>query len=389
MSKIIIFLSIFCILFGILGFFGFRTYNQFYGVPKNSPKGEYSFEVKAGESIKEVSQTLEEDKVINNSGAFLLLVKAGVVETLQQGTYTIKLENDPPKEVLEKINQESLKIAKAKKDTGNKPSIKITFKEGETLDQMMAKLDSNKLSDIETLKSFVSTPENFDQIKYPFLPKPLTCKYGETRDCAKYYPEGYLYPDTYTFFTDATPKEIFEKMLDNFTLRVWQKLTPAEKAKTDFHNIITMASVIEKESGRPIEGVKASNEDEVNNERKEIAGVFYNRLEEDISWGSDPTGTYWSGKTFCQQTFTKGELKDCIYTDSPEVANLYNTYLHKGYPIGPITSPQLANIQAALNPIKTENIFFVSDRTGKKYFAKTQAGHEANIQKAQRINQGN
>jgi UPF0755 protein len=391
MSKVVIFIIIFSIIAGTLGFFGYGFYNQFYGVPKDAPFGDYSFEVKAGDNIDQVAQKLENDKVINSSGAFLFWAKTGNTEILQQELYTIKLDKTPPKQVLNKINQESLKIAKLKKDQANRPVVKVTFKEGETLDQIIVKLDSNKLSDKKTLTEFVSNPDNFDKTKYSFLPKPLDCKYGDILSCAKYYPEGYLYPDTYIFFADNSPKEIFEKMLDNFNNRVWQKLKPEEKnKKEDFNKAIIMASVIEKESGRPISGVNKDNQEEVNNERREIAGVFNNRKESRANlWQSDPTGTYWSGKVFCQQTFSKDELKNCIYKDSPEADNLYNTYLNKGYPIGPICNPQFDNIQAALNPKETNNYFFVSDKTGKKYFAETNFQHEKNILEAQRINQKN
>ena len=144
-----------------------------------------------------------------------------------------------------------------------------------------------------------------------------------------------------------------------------------------------MGSVIEKETGRPITGVNNSNLEEVNTERKNVASVFYNRLSNNETWSSDPTVVYGSGKRVCQSTLT---VEGCVFLNGVESKNKYNTYDNVGYPIGPITSPQWYNIQAALEPTKTDYLFFVSDGIGRKYFAQNNSGHEANIAKVQKIN---
>ena len=115
-----------------------------------------------------------------------------------------------------------------------------------------------------------------------------------------------------------------------------------------------------------------------------MAGTFFNRLDENMKWQSDPTGSYWSGKSFCQQTLKS--LDNCIYLDSPEAQNQYNTYNLKDYPIAPIANPQLDNILAAINPEKSDYLFFVSDAEGRKYFAKSNLEHEENIARAQQKN---
>jgi UPF0755 protein len=146
-----------------------------------------------------------------------------------------------------------------------------------------------------------------------------------------------------------------------------------------------MASVIEKETGRPIGGVNSSNIDEVNTEKKIMAGVFYNRLENNQKWQSDPTVTYGTGKSLCQRTLKS--QTDCLFLNSPEAENKYSTYNNVGYPIGPIATPTVGSIEAVLSPKDNDYIFFVSDASGKKYFATTNSEHEANIAKADVINQ--
>ena len=100
-------------------------------------------------------------------------------------------------------------------------------------------------------------------------------------------------------------------------------------------------------------------------------------------WQSDVTAEYGTGKKLCQQTFT---VPDCMKLDSPLAKTKYNTYQNIGYPIGPITSPQFDNINAALNPESNSYLYFVADATGKKYFAKNQSEFYSLINKVDKIN---
>lgn len=401
MSKFLSFLIIFGLILGIILSFTIPIYQSLYYWPKNSPTGIYKFQVKKGDTIASISEQLFKDRVIGSKQALTYHVRFGNKNNLaylQTGLYTLNLPAKP-EDILEQINTQSLAKIKEREKFANMPSVEILFKEGISLDSYIDLLAKNKVADLVELKNLAIDPGNFDRQKYPFLPKALNCQYGQN-NCAKYYLEGYLYPDTYIFLQPSNPKEVFEKMLLNFKEKVWEKIEDFctfKEAKQEvfceiknknkeitLHEVIIMASVVEKETGRPLKGINSKNLSEVNEERAKIAGVFFNRLDINQAWHSDPTVSYWSNKQVCQQTL---KLENCIYLNSPEAANKYNTYLHEGYPIGPITSPQLASILAVLNPINSDYLFFVSDATGKKYFGKNEVEHKNNITKVQQINQ--
>lgn len=385
MTKVIAYLTIIVLVVGVLGYGGFSIYQKFFGIPANSYSGQYSFEVKSGDTIRTVAKQLEEDKVAYES-ALLVAANQNPVENLQPGTYVLELNKTPAEEVLAQIKTEAERlteeIAKNKK-----PSVKVTVREGLTIDNLADLLEKNGVLAAAEFREYVKNPTNFNKTSYPFLPEPLTCTYGTLKDCAKYYVEGYLYPDTYDFFTPSTPKEVTDKMLTNFNQRVWNKLQ-SQIGDKNFHQVVIMASVIEKETGRTRAGVSDANRDEVNGERKLVAGVFYNRLEINQKWESDPTIGYPSGKPVCQSTLKREDQPGCLLLDSPEADNPYNSYRNVGYPIGPITSPQDDNIIAALTPTDSNYLFFVADGTGKKYFAENFSGHQQNITKVQEINRG-
>ena len=377
--KIIFTLSILV----IFAFFGFQTYSFYYNPPSNSPTGSFEFTIPKGQTFKETAIKLASDKVTTSDSVLNFHERFNPINNLQTGKFTLQLPAKPEAIIIQ-IQTQNQEIIKKIAKENQRISVNLTFREGIRLDDIIKILDENQVATKKELEEFVRDSNNFDRKAFPFLPKPLSCSYGDLSTCAKYYPEGYLYPDTYSFFKPSKPSEIFNKIFRNFENKVWQKIEPKIGNKT-LEKVLIMASVIEKESGRPIGGVNKNNLEEVNKERKLIASTFYNRIEIGQKWESDPTGTYWSGKTFCQQTLKN--LENCIYLDSPEAQNQYNTYIVKNYPIAPITSPQLDNIMAALEPIDSEFLFFVSDAGGKKYFAKTNAEHENNIAKVQIANE--
>ncbi len=380
MKKFLPFLIVFVIIFSILGFYGFQAYNRYFGVPNDTPTGPYSFEVKSGDNFRTVAKKLSEDRVGYES-ALLLASSQTTVLDLMPGVYQLELDKTPPSQIIDQINQESQRLTD-QIAANNKPSVSITFREGITLDQVAQLLEDNKVLSADQYKEFAKDPNNFSRSTYPFLPEPLTCTYGDLSNCAKYYVEGYLYPDTYSFFLPSTPEQVTQVFLNNFNTKVWSKVKD-QATPQEFDKAMIMAAVIEKETGRPIGGVNNTNREEVNNERAIMAGVFYNRLESNIKWQSDVTAEYGFGRKLCQSTLV---VENCIFLDSPEAKTLYNTYAIAGYPIGPVTSPQFDNINAALNPTANDNIFFVSDASGKKYFTKTLREHEQAIADVNKIN---
>jgi UPF0755 protein len=250
------------------------------------------------------------------------------------------------------------------------------------MDEIAQILGKNGVVNSDEFLKYVQNTSDLDSQKYAFLPQKLSCTYGQLKMCAKYYLEGYLYPDTYSFFKQSTPKDVVEKMLANFDTKVWSKLSKKPTA-AEFYKALTMASVIEKETGRTKGGVTQRNVESVNKERAEVAGVFINRMSQNTSWQSDVTASYGHGFKICQQTI---KVEGCKFLDDPDTNTKYNTYIIKGYPIGPVSNPDVNNIKAALSPVDTDALFFVMDGTGKTYFASTENQHFANIEAVKQVN---
>jgi UPF0755 protein len=344
----------------------------------NAPN--YKLTVAKGEGLIEIATKLEDDHIIFNKQIFLLKSKLRSSAVLQTGEYTLRAPATAD-DLLDQIYADSQAISDERARQAAIPTAKITFKEGLTVGQTFDLLEEAGVAKKADLIAFAGKPENFSRAAYPFLPDPLTCDYGDLKTCAKYYIEGYLYPDTYNFIKPSTPEAVFARFLNNFDARVWQKV-PAGTTANGFYKTLTLASVLEKESGRT-KGVTDANRGELQFERANIAQVFINRTNRGMMWGSDVTATYGHGKDICQQTF---KVEGCIFLDDPLAQTLYNTYLVKGYPIGPICSPDYDNISAALKPATNDYLYFVADVTGKVVFARDDAGHTENIRIVNEIN---
>jgi UPF0755 protein len=173
--------------------------------------------------------------------------------------------------------------------------------------------------------------------------------------------EGYLYPDTYKFPRSVKAKEVVATMVDHFRqIFVPEMQARAMELKMTEHEVVTLASVIEKETG-------------ADGERAEISAVFHNRLRKRIPLQSDPTVIY--GLTGFDGNIRKKDLS----TPSP-----YNTYKVVGLPPGPIANPGLRAIQATLYPSNSHALYFVSRNDGTHQFSATLAEHNQAVEKYQK-----
>jgi UPF0755 protein len=232
-------------------------------------------------------------------------------------------------------------------------NITITFVEGKKVANYISLIANNfNISEDEitnTLndKTYLTNLIN----KYWFLS-------DEILNSKLYYPlEGYLYPDTYEFKKDATLDEIITKMLDNTNDKLSAYAEAIQNSNYSYHQLLTLASIVELE---------AQN----SSDRKGVAGVMYNRLNNGWSLGSDVTAYYGVKKNFGSE-LTQNDLADC---------NAYNTRSTclKGLPVGPICNPGLESILASLYPTTSDYYFFVADTNSKVYFSKT-AAEQANV----------
>lgn len=171
--------------------------------------------------------------------------------------------------------------------------------------------------------------------------------------------EGYLFPDTYSVYIDSTPADIIHKMLDNFD----QKLTPEMRAQAaeqglSIHELVTIASLIEKEVQRP-------------EDKRIVAGIIFNRLANGQALQLDSTVNF-----LTQTGKSQSSLAD-LQIDSP-----YNTYVYPGLPPGPIANPGLDALQAVLNPTASNYNYFITDVNGVVYYSAT---FEEHVQKKNQL----
>lgn len=170
--------------------------------------------------------------------------------------------------------------------------------------------------------------------------------------------EGYMFPDTYFFLPNVTAEDVITRMTENFNEQTRSLQADILLSGKSLADIVTMASIVEEEASDPVV-------------QKVIAGILWNRIAIKMPLQVDATFAYYvNGKN--SYTLSKSDLKK----DSP-----YNTYTNKGLPPGPITSPGISALKAAISPTKTDYLYFLADLKGNTYYAKDFAGHQKNREK--------
>jgi UPF0755 protein len=173
--------------------------------------------------------------------------------------------------------------------------------------------------------------------------------------------EGSLLPNTYDFTRGVTREQMIQRMQlaeQRAVHEIWDHRSPDLPLKTP-DQLVVLASLVEKETGRP-------------EERSRVAAVFVNRLKQKMRLQSDPTIIY--GLVGGKGTLGRPIMKSEIDQPTP-----YNTYLIDGLPPGPISNPGRASLEAAANPARTRDLYFVADGTGGHAFAETYDQHEKNV----------
>lgn len=339
-KKIIIILVILVVLISIM------VALYFYGLsPTSNSSKNITFTIESGDSKKVIVDKLKDNKLIKSKYSAYIYLALNSNLNLQAGIYSLS-QNLGTKEILNKINNGEVDKSES--------IFTITFVEGKRL--------ISYVSDISKTMGFKEEDILKVMNDKAYL-KSLMTKYWFLTDNILnekiYYPlEGYLYPSTYEFYKDSTIKDVIEKMLDG-TYDVLEPLkNNISSNKYNIHELLTMASIVEQE------GVNRSD-------RAGVAGVFYNRLNKNITIGSDAT-TYYAVNKDYSVDLTNSDLSSC---------NGYNT---RGscvpkLPVGPICSPSKISIEAAVNPAKHDYLFFVADKDKKTYFTKTNSEHEQTV----------
>ena len=165
--------------------------------------------------------------------------------------------------------------------------------------------------------------------------------------------EGYLYPETYQFTRTQSLKDMAAAMVKQFR-QVAQQIG----LSSEVHRIVTMASIVEKETALP-------------EERPLVAGVYYNRLQRKMALDADPSVIY--------AELLAGAYQGTLHHDDLFFKSPYNAYRNPGLPPGPIANPGRGSLEAAMHPTPSQYLFFVSDSNGHHRFARSLEEHNQNV----------
>lgn len=300
--------------------------------PVQLPVVPYEFSIEPGSSLRSVAKQLADAGVLHDVWSFVLLSRVmGLASSLKAGDYEIAA-NTSSLQLLERITK------------GDINQSEIRFIEGWTFSQLRQILDvhpairhdTTHLADKEILRLIGA---------------------GETPA------EGLFFPDTYFFARGSSDITILRRAyhaMQNHLNTAWAERA-ADLPLTDPYQALILASIVEKETGKE-------------SDRTMVAGVFINRLRLGMLLQTDPTVIYGLGKKF------DGNLrKKDLLTDQE-----YNTYTRGGLPPTPIAMPGLASIQAALNPAKTNALYFVAKGNGESHFSNNLADHNRAVSRYQK-----
>ena len=357
------------ILLGAGGFFGLRYAESALQPVDPSSKQYMTVQIPDGSNAQEIGSTLEKSGVIKNGLVFTLYVKYKNYNELKSGYYNLQKSmsvEDVIKELQKGGTPEPQEVTLAS----------LTIPEGYTLEQIaqtVGQLQGN-FKEALTAEAFLAKvqDENFiaqEVTKYPNLLESLPTKDSGVR----YRLEGYLFPATYTIKENTTVESLIDEMLAAMDKNLSSHYATIKEKNLTVNELLTIASLVEKEG--------AKTED-----RKLIAGVFYNRLNLGMPLQSNIAILYAEGKLGQNISLADDAAIDTSI-DSP-----YNDYTKVGLMPGPVDSPSLDAIESSINQTKSDYLYFVANvQDGKVYYATTLEEHDRNVQEHinSKLNQSN
>lgn len=280
-------------------------------------------EIPKGTSLKSIASILESKQIVRSKPMFLTAVfLTGSKNKLKAGEYEI-LKGMSLEEIVEMFANGQVLLRK------------VTIPEGKNLNEISGILKEESITDSEEFIE-LTTDSSYASSLIGINLENL---------------EGYLYPDTYFFPKNSDANEVVKFMADRFK-KVYSEIDKRGKKNLSDHEIIILASMIEKETGKK-------------SERELISAVFHNRLKKGMRLECDPTVIYGLGSEY-NGNLTKKNLQEL----TP-----YNTYKIEGLPVGPIANPGKESIVAALNPSDVDFLYFVSKGDGTHLFSNNYRKH--------------
>lgn len=301
----------------------FIWYWNFMNTPAEDPGHEVLITIPSGSSFVSASQLLVDAGVVRSLKPFVFLGKVkGLSNSIQAGELMFRTDMTPA-DVLEVLVK------------GKAVSYHVTIPEGYNI-QMISKLLAEKGLGDEDRFLELASEEQFSR------------RLGVPSDTL----EGFLFPDTYSWPKGLSEEDILGRMVAKYKSVFTEDMrVRARKMGMTERDVVTLASIIEKETGAP-------------EEREQVSAVFHNRLKKGYRLQTDPTVIY--GLKDFNGNLTKKDLR----TDHP-----YNTYTRSGLPAGPIANPGKASLAAALNPAKVSYLYFVARGDGTHVFSNTLVEH--------------
>ena len=339
------------------GYFGYQyVVGSLLPIDANSKKY-VTVQIPDGSNVQEIGTTLEKAGLVKHGLIFSFYAKYKNYTDLKAGYYNLQ----------KSMSTEDLlkELQKGGTDEPQEPVLAtLTIPEGYTIDQIAQAVGQlqGDFKEPLTADAFLAKvqDENFisqEVAKYPSLLESLPTKESGTR----YRLEGYLFPATYSIKESTTIESLIDEMLAAMDKNLSPYYSTIKSKNLTVNELLTIASLVEKEG--------AKTED-----RKLIAGVFYNRLNRDMPLQSNIAILYAQGKLGQNISLAEDVAID-TNIDSP-----YNVYKNVGLMPGPVDSPSLDAIESSINQTKSDNLYFVADVTeGKVYYANNQEDHDRNV----------
>ena len=356
--RFLVTLLILLALLGVGGFYGYRYAESALQPIDPSSKQYVKVQIPEGSNSQEIGSILEKSGLIKHGLLFTAYVKYKNYSDLKSGYYNLQ----------KSMSTEDLIKALQKGGTPEPQEVvyaNLIIPEGFTLEQIaqtVAQLQG-EFKEPLTTEAFMAKvqDENFiaqEVARYPKLLESLPAKDSGVR----YRLEGYLFPATYTIKESTTIESLIDEMLATMDKNLSPHYATIKEKNLTVNEVLTIASLVEKEG--------AKTED-----RKLIAGVFYNRLNLGMPLQSNIAILYAEGKLG-----QKISLADDVAIDTT-IDSPYNVYKNIGLMPGPVDSPSLDAIESSINQTKSDNLFFVANvQDGKVYFAATKEEHDKNVE---------
>lgn len=333
MTAIIVAVAVFCAAFVL------KFARDFVGIGKSSV--EVVVEIPMNSGTADIADILADEGIIDSTYFFRFYSRVkGSDGTFVAGSHVLSPDMSY-ENIVHELQQGAVDM---------RESVDITFPEGIDLLDAAQKLEENNVcSASDFIREFNNSSFGFDFEK---LVKVSAMKF--------YKMEGYLFPDTYTFYVEEDPKIVCKKIYRNFETRITLDIyARMDDLGLEFEEMLTMASMVQAEASSVYD-------------MKRVASVFRNRLADPDNYPllqSDPTRKY-----------VEEVIKPNIEFPSKEMFKAYNTYEGAGLPPGPICNPGLDAINAVLYPADTDYYYFCANvDTGEVYYARTNEEHEANL----------